>query len=126
MIDYVIVSEDLLSHFSDFDGSEPKILSDHCTVNVVIQNSIYSLFEISQNVRSMNDLDNCVESFVGILDSLCESLFEKKLSSFSGDIPHKNNSNVLYNEECKIKSMSFLAASSAKEIVRMVKIGLKW
>ena len=51
-----------------------------------------SLFEISQGVRSMNDIDNFVESFVGILDSMCEPLFEKKLPSFSGDIPHKNNS----------------------------------
>ena len=72
-----------------------------------------SLFEISQDVRSMDDIDNCVESFVGIFDSECEPLFEKKLPSFSSDIPHKNNSNVLYNEECEIKSMNFLAALSA-------------
>ena len=40
LIDYVIVSEDLLSHISDFYVSDPNILSDHCTVNFVIQNSI--------------------------------------------------------------------------------------
>ena len=51
----------------------------------------------------MDGIDNCVESFVGILDSVCEPLFEKILPTFNSDIPHKNDSNVLYNEECKIK-----------------------
>ena len=41
LIDYVIVSVDLQSHFSDFYVSEPNILSDQCTVNFVIQNSIF-------------------------------------------------------------------------------------
>ena len=42
LIDYVIVSEDLLSHISDFYMyvSDPNILSDNGTVNFVIQNSI--------------------------------------------------------------------------------------
>ena len=138
------MSEDLLSHISDFYVSDPKILSDHCTVNFVIQNSISetkdeevdsdksygqtkyvwdkslldayklaissniienfdSLFENSQDVSSMDGIDNCVESFVGILDSVCEPLFEKKLPTFNSDIPHKNDSKVLYNEECEIK-----------------------
>ena len=145
LIDYVIVSEDLLSHISDFYVSDPNILSDHCTVNFVIQNSISetkdeevdfdknyvqtkyvwdkslldayklaisssniienfdSLFENSQDVSSMDGIDNCVESFVGILDSVCEPRLEKKLPTFNSDIPHKNDSNVLYNEECEIK-----------------------
>ena len=40
LIDYVIASEDFLSHISDFYVSDPNILSDHWTVNFVIQNSI--------------------------------------------------------------------------------------
>ena len=41
LIDYIIVSEDLLSHISDFYVSDPNILSDHYTVNFAIQNSIF-------------------------------------------------------------------------------------
>ena len=33
LIDYVIVSEDLLEIFSEFYVSDPNILSDHCVVN---------------------------------------------------------------------------------------------
>ena len=168
LIDYVIVSEDLLSHISDFYVSDPNILSDHCTVNFVIQNSISetkdeevdldisyvqtkyvwdkslldasklavsssniienfdSLFENSQDVSSMDGIDNCVESFVGILDSVCEPLLEKKLPASNSNIPHKNDSNVLYNEECRLKNMIFSPALTATEIVGMMKIGFKW
>ena len=55
----------------------------------------------------MDGIDNCVESFVGIYDSVCEPLFEKKLPTFNSEIPHKNDSNVLYNEECEIKKHDF-------------------
>ena len=45
----------------------------------------------------MDDIDNCVEYFVDILDSVCKPLFKTNLPSFNGDIPHKNNSNVFDN-----------------------------
>ena len=65
------------------------------------------MFEYSQDVSSMDGIDNCVESFVGVLDSVCEPLFEKKLPAFNSDIAHKNDSKVLYNEECEIKKHDF-------------------
>ena len=37
LIDYVIVSEDCLSHISDFYVSDPNILSDHCTVSLLFK-----------------------------------------------------------------------------------------
>ena len=72
----------------------------------IIEN-VDSLFENSQDVSSMDGIDNCVESFVGILDSVCEPPFEKKLPTFNSDMPHKNDLNVLYNEECEIKKHDF-------------------
>ena len=58
---------------------------------------------------------------------MCEPLFEKKLPTFNSDIPHKNDSNVLYNEECEIKkNIIFSPALTVTEIVGMMKIGLKW
>ena len=57
---------------------------------------------------------------------MCEPLFGKKLPSFDGDIPHKNSSNGLYNEEYVIKKHGFFAALTATEIVGMMKIELKW
>ena len=61
-----------------------------------------SLFKNSQDISSMDGIDNCVESFVDILYSVCKPLFEKKLPTFNSIIPNKKYSNVLYNEECEI------------------------
>ena len=42
LIDYVIVSEELLGHFSEFYISDPNILSDHCVVNFSLKNLAYT------------------------------------------------------------------------------------
>ena len=54
----------------------------------------------------MDGIDNCVESFVGILDSVCEPLFEKILPTFNSDIPHKmiQMSYIMRNVKLKKKT----------------------
>ena len=42
LIDYVIVSEEHLGHFSEFYISDPNILSDHCVVNFSLKNLAYT------------------------------------------------------------------------------------
>ena len=57
----------------------------------------------------MDGIDNCVESFVGILDSVCEPLFEKILPTFNSDIPHKmiQMSYIMRNVKFKKKTYFF-------------------
>ena len=75
----------------------------------------------------MDGIDNCVESFVGVLDSVCEPLFEKILPTFNSDIPQKmiQMSYIMRNVKLK-KKHKFSPALTVTEIVGMMKIGLKW
>ena len=149
LIDYVIVSEELLGHFSEFYISDPNILSDHCVVNFSLKNLAYtnnveedldsehvetkytfdkdyineyktklSSPEITQqlddmirkldNIDSHNDIDNCVDCFVGTLDSVCEPLFEKKLPCNVDNIGNHSRTGPLLNEDCENKKLDFL------------------
>ena len=89
--------------------------------------SFDSLFENSQDVNSMDGIDNCVESFVGILDSVCVNPFLKRNCQLSIVIFLIKMIQMSYTmRNVKLKNMIFSTALTATEIVGMMKIGLKW
>ena len=60
------------------------------------------------NIDSHNDIDNCVDCFVGILDSVYEPLFEKKLPCNIDNIGNQSRTGLLLNEDCENKKFNFL------------------
>ena len=86
-----------------------------------------SLFKNSQDISSMDGIDNCVESFVDILYSVCKPLFEKKLPTFKSIIPHKNIQMSYTTRNMKFKNnMVFFTCLNRYRNCRNDENRIKW
>ena len=64
-----------------------------------------SIFSSVDSGSSDEEVENCINSFVGILDSVCTPLFENPVDN---NITNQIETGILFSEECECKKLIFL------------------
>ena len=73
--------------------------------SINVNEQLDSIFSNVDSGSSDEEVENCINSFVGILDSVCTPLFEKPVNN---NMNNEIQKGILFREECECKKLIFL------------------